>query len=95
MTAEPADNPTFNLQLPAELEYLPTFLDHVRQAIEVAGLADAHGIRLELAVEEALVNVFNLAEAIYDLAEGPSAIADADDIITESVAPLERRVRCR
>lgn len=34
-----------------------------------------------------LVNVFNLAEAIYDLAEGPSAIADADDIITESVAP--------
>ncbi|MDQ5910209.1 MAG: serine/threonine-protein kinase RsbW [Pseudomonadota bacterium] len=63
MTAEPADNPTFNLQLPAELEYLPTFLDHVRQAIEVAGLADAHGTRLELAVEEALVNVFNYAYA--------------------------------
>ncbi len=63
MTAEPADNPTFNLQLPAELEHLPTFLDHVRQAIEVAGLADAHGIRLELAVEEALVNVFHYAYA--------------------------------
>jgi len=61
MTTEPADNPTSNLQLPAELEHLPTFLDHVRQAAEAAGLADAHGTRLELAVEEALVNVFNYA----------------------------------
>lgn len=63
MTTEPADHPIFNLQLPAELAHLPTFLDHVRQAAEVAGLAGAHETRLELAVEEALVNVFNYAYA--------------------------------
>ena len=49
------------LCLPAELDHLPVFLDHVRRTAEVAGVADAQIARLELAVEEALVNVFSYA----------------------------------
>lgn len=49
------------LCLPADLEHLPAFLDHVRRMAEVAGVADARIARLELAVEEALVNVVNYA----------------------------------
>lgn len=49
------------LCLPAELDHLPAFLDHVRRMAEVAGVADGQITRLELAVEEALVNVFSYA----------------------------------
>ena len=49
------------LCLPAELTYLPAFLDHVRRMAELAGVADAQIARLELAVEEALVNVVSYA----------------------------------
>lgn len=63
MTLESSDMQIFHLRLPAELDHLPAFLDHVRQAAEAAGLATAQGIHLELAVEEALVNVFNYAYA--------------------------------
>lgn len=66
MTTEHSDAKTFSLQLPAEFDHLPIFLDHVRQTAQVAGLADAQGTRLELAVEEALVNVFNYAYARQD-----------------------------
>ena len=66
MTTERSDTQIFSLRLPAELDQLPIFLDHVRQTAQVAGLADAQGILLELAVEEALVNVFNHAYARQD-----------------------------
>lgn len=49
------------LCLPAELAYLPVFLEHVRRMAEIAGWADARITRLELAVEEALVNVVSYA----------------------------------
>ena len=63
MTTEYSDIPVFSLRLPAELGQLPVFLDHVRQTAQAAGLAEAQGTRLELAVEEALVNVFHYAYA--------------------------------
>ena len=63
MSTEPSAAQLFSLRLPAELDQLPVFLDHVRQTAQVAGLAEAQGTRLELAVEEALVNVFNYAYA--------------------------------
>lgn len=46
---------------------MPIFLDHVRRMAEVAGIADAQATRLELAVEEALVNVCNYAYAAQTL----------------------------
>ena len=46
------------LCLPAELDHLPAFLDHVRRMAETAGMADAWIARLELAVAEAVVYVF-------------------------------------
>jgi serine/threonine-protein kinase RsbW len=52
-----------SLSLPAELDHLPAFLEHVRRMAEVAGIADAQAARLELAVEEALVNVCHYAYA--------------------------------
>ncbi len=51
------------LCLPAELDHLPMFLDHVRRTAEVAGITNAQAARLELAVEEALVNVCHYAYA--------------------------------
>jgi anti-sigma regulatory factor (Ser/Thr protein kinase) len=63
MSTEHSDAQIFSLRLPAELDQLPIFLGHVRQTAETAGLMDAQGARLELAVEEALVNVFNYAYA--------------------------------
>ena len=63
MSTEPSAAQLFSLRLPAELDQLPVFLDHVRQTAQVAGLAEAQGTRLELAVEEALVNVFDYAYA--------------------------------
>ena len=63
MATEHSDGQIFSLRLPAELDQLPVFLGHVRQTAETAGLMDAQGARLELAVEEALVNVFNYAYA--------------------------------
>jgi len=63
MRTEHSDAQIFNLRLPAELDQLPVFLDHVRQITQIAGLAEAQGTRLELAVEEALVNVFQYAYA--------------------------------
>lgn len=52
-----------SLCLPAEIDHLPAFLAHVRRMAEVTGLTDAQASRLELAVEEALVNVCNHAYA--------------------------------
>lgn len=49
------------LRLPAELDRLPAFLDYVRRMAEVAGLPEDRAARLELAVEETLVNVFGHA----------------------------------
>jgi anti-sigma regulatory factor (Ser/Thr protein kinase) len=63
MSTEHSDAQIFSLRRPAELDQLPIFLGHVRQTAETAGLMDAQGARLELAVEEALVNVFNYAYA--------------------------------
>ena len=51
------------LELPATLEQLPLFLDHIRQAAQLAGLAAARVMNLELAAEEALVNICNHAYA--------------------------------
>jgi anti-sigma regulatory factor (Ser/Thr protein kinase) len=87
MTTEHSDAPIFSLQLPAELDHLPIFLDHVRQTAQAAGLADAQGTRLELAVEEALVNVFNHAYARQD---SPGAVTckvgiEADGLTVEIV----------
>ncbi|HRD66666.1 MAG TPA: ATP-binding protein [Candidatus Competibacter sp.] len=63
MTAENSVAPNAGLRLPAELDRLPAFLDYVRRMAEAAGLSEAQGSRLELAVEEALVNVFGYAYA--------------------------------
>lgn len=52
-----------SLCLPAELKHLPTVLAHVRQMAESAGVVGAQASRLELAVEEALVNVCHYAYA--------------------------------
>lgn len=49
------------LRLPAELDRLPAFLDYVRRMAEAAGLSEDRAVRLELAVEETLVNVFGYA----------------------------------
>lgn len=63
MTSELSAAQRFNLRLPAQLDQLPVFLEQVRQAAQAAGLAEADKTRLELAVEESLVNVFNYAYA--------------------------------
>ena len=63
MTSENSVVPNVGLHLPAELDRLPAFLDYVRRMAGEAGLSDAQGSRLELAVEEALVNVFDYAYA--------------------------------
>lgn len=57
----PAADEEIRVCLPAELERLPELLEPVRQAAERAGLAEAQIMRLELAVEEALVNLCNHA----------------------------------
>jgi anti-sigma regulatory factor (Ser/Thr protein kinase) len=49
------------LRLPAEIDHLPAFLDYVRRMTEVAGMSEDRASRLELAVEEILVNVFGYA----------------------------------
>lgn len=49
--------------LASELERLPELLEPIRQAAESVGLAEAQVGRLELAVEEALVNVCHYAYA--------------------------------
>jgi anti-sigma regulatory factor (Ser/Thr protein kinase) len=84
---EPADAPLFCLRLPAELEHLPIFLGHIRQMAEVAGLVEARGTRLELAVEEALVNVFNYAYAGQDHGGAVTcrAVVEADGLMVEIV----------
>lgn len=61
MTSENSDLKTASLHLPAELDHLSVFLEHIREIAQTAGLAEAQISRLELAVEEALVNVFNYA----------------------------------
>lgn len=63
MTSENSVAPNAGLRLPAELDRLPAFLDYVRRMAGTAGLSDERGSRLELAVEEALVNVFHYAYA--------------------------------
>jgi anti-sigma regulatory factor (Ser/Thr protein kinase) len=61
MTSDNVDVETATLHLPAELDQLPAFLGHIREIARTAGLAEAQISRLELAVEEVLVNVFNYA----------------------------------
>ncbi len=87
MRTEHSDAQIFNLRLPAELDQLPVFLDHVRQITQIAGLAEAQGTRLELAVEEALVNVFHYA---YARQPNPGAVTcrvgvEADGLTVEIV----------
>lgn len=60
MTAAFAPN---RLELPATLEQVPRFLEYIHQAAHQAGLAAARVINLELAAEEALVNICNHAYA--------------------------------
>jgi anti-sigma regulatory factor (Ser/Thr protein kinase) len=87
MSTEHSDAQIFSLRLPAELDQLPVFLDHVRQAAEAAGLAEAQGTRLELAVEEALVNVFNYAYAGQDHSGAVTCrvVVEADGLTVEIV----------
>ena len=59
----PVADAVIQIHLPAELDRLPELLDPVRQAAEQAGLTEAQIMRLELAVEEALVNLCNHAYA--------------------------------
>lgn len=87
MSTEPSAAQLSSLRLPAELGQLPVFLDHVRQTTQIAGLAEAQGTRLELAVEEALVNVFNYA---YARQPNPGAVTcrvgvEADGLTVEIV----------
>lgn len=63
MMSENAAVQEATLCLPAELDHLPAFLEHVRRMAEVAGVTGAQIARLELAVEEALVNVVSHAYA--------------------------------
>ena len=49
------------LELPATLEQLPLFLNHIRKAAQAAGLMAGRVLHLELAAEEALVNICNHA----------------------------------
>lgn len=87
MSTEPSAAQLSSLRLPAELGQLPVFLDHVRQTTQITGLAEAQGTRLELAVEEALVNVFNYA---YARQPNPGAVTcrvgvEADGLTVEIV----------
>ena len=59
----PAVDEGIQVCLLAELERLPELLEPVRQAAETADLTEAQVSRLELAVEEALVNLCNHAYA--------------------------------
>lgn len=61
MMSENSNIKTTSLRLPAELDHLSVFLEHIREIAQTAGLTEARISRLELAVEEALVNVFNYA----------------------------------
>ncbi|HPF59023.1 MAG TPA: ATP-binding protein [Candidatus Competibacteraceae bacterium] len=61
MMSENSNIKITRLCLPAELDHLSVFLDHIREIAQTAGLAEAQISRLELAMEEALVNVFNYA----------------------------------
>ena len=70
MTPENSDAKTACLRLPAELDHLPVFLGHIREIAQDAGLHEAKISRLELAVEEALVNVFNHAYDEQTRADG-------------------------
>lgn len=70
MTPENPDVKTTRLHLPAELNHLPVFLGHIREIAQNAGLAEVKISRLELAVEEALVNVFNHAYDEQTRADG-------------------------
>ncbi len=63
MSARNPVAPEISLCLPADLDQLPAFLDQVRRMAQIAGLSDAQGSRLELAVEEVLVNVCAYAYA--------------------------------
>ena len=63
MSARSPVAPEISLCLPADLDQLPAFLDQVRRMAQIAGLSDAQGSRLELAVEEVLVNVCAYAYA--------------------------------
>ncbi|MCP5195942.1 MAG: ATP-binding protein [Gammaproteobacteria bacterium] len=63
MTFENPDVKIASLHLPANLDHLPAFLSQIREIAQTARLTDAQIPRLELAVEEALVNVFNHAYA--------------------------------
>lgn len=59
----PVADAVIQIHLAAELDRLPELLDPVRQAAEQAGLTEAQIMRLELAVEEALVNLCDHAYA--------------------------------
>jgi len=70
VTPENFDEKTVRLQLPAELDHLPALLDHIREIAQNAQLVEAQISRLELAVEETLVNVFSYAYDEQTRADG-------------------------
>lgn len=87
MIPEGSDAQIASLRLPAELDQLPAFLDYVRQIAQTAGLAAAQATRLELAVEEALVNVFNYAYAGWDQPGAVTcrAVVEGDGLTVEII----------
>lgn len=58
---KPEDNPPASLKLPAVLESLDPFQDFVRNRIRAGGCSTAAQFKIQLALEEALVNIFHYA----------------------------------
>jgi len=67
---------TLSLVLPARLENLQAFLEMAKETAAAAGLGPKKVFRLELALEEALVNIINYA---YEEGEGEIRILCASD----------------
>jgi serine/threonine-protein kinase RsbW len=65
-----------SLVLPARLENLQVFMEAVKETAAAAGLAPEKVFRLELALEEALVNIINYA---YEGGEGEIRISCSSD----------------
>ncbi len=60
------DNQFCRIQLPAELQSLPTFIEKVIECADKSGIGEHKAGALELALEEAIVNIVKYSPAAPD-----------------------------